>query len=137
MFRTAVVLLLASPMPLVAQVPVRTRFVPIHSPRSHVIDPARSVLHATTPTGLHRYDLESNSMLQPLLVGRSLRGIDITPDFGSLLVNEDGIAGSDGFVHRIDIASGTVTTIPYERSFGEGGSWDVAVLANDRAFVTT
>src|SRR5205823_8799632 len=67
----------------------------------------------------------------------SLNGADITPD-GTSLIATDSIAGATGgFVRRINLNTGAVTTVSYPFASLEGGSWDVVAVSNSRAIFTT
>src|SRR5207253_5805964 len=77
------------------------------------------------------------SLLPQWLVGTSLNGADLTADGKSLYVAEYQVNGSQGIVHKVDLATGTVTDLTYTIAFQEGGAWDVAISANGKGLVTT
>ncbi|MFK7740660.1 MAG: YncE family protein [Planctomycetota bacterium] len=106
--------------------------------RDHVYDEQRGLLYITTDAGtLERYDISQQQLLAPWTIGTSLQGCDITPDGQYLYVCEGAISGGQGFIYRVDLDSGAVTDIAYDRDFGEGGAWDVAIANNGKGFVTT
>jgi len=124
-------------LPAFAAAQVPSHPIPVNGPRAHVYDPARSILYTTTANGIRRWDTSAQAFLPPLLSGLDLRGIDITPDYSSLIVCDATIQGTEGFLHRIDLASGAATTLSYTREFGEAGSWEVTVFDGGSALVTT
>ena len=110
--------------------------IPLTNRRKDVFDPKRQRLYFTTSSGLvERYDLATQTLLQPLTFGSNLNGIDISSDDRWLVVLEDGIStgGSGRYVvvdlNQIDavgIDPSRIATIMYFNSTGEAASWDVA-----------
>lgn len=118
-----------------AQVP--SHLAPAQNVRSHAYDSARGRLYMATDNGLLRWDSEAQVPLSPWLQGRNLRGMDLTVDGASLLVCEGPPSSGRGQLHRIDLATGQVTTLTFALQAGESSCYDVIALANGRAFVTT
>src|SRR5262249_7936882 len=68
-------------------------YIPIADARDLIYDPTRDVLYITATDGtLQRYDLATETLLDPFQVGASLNAGDITPDGSSLYVG-DGMRG--------------------------------------------
>jgi DNA-binding beta-propeller fold protein YncE len=112
--------------------------IPVANGRDRVFDPTRNLLYITTSTGtVQRYDIATQTLLAPLAVGTSLNGADITPDGSALYVAEDRASGTQGLIRKVNLASGTVTNIPYTLAFGEAATWDVAIGSNGRGMVST
>ena len=140
----------SAPPPAVAQ-PLEPRTLlsgtqfNLGSPRDTVFDAARNLLYVTTGQGtVERIDLATMSLLAPWNVGTSLNGADITPDGSALFVTEDGryaddptTEGPDAIVHKVNLASGTVTDITYALGFQEVGGLDAQVAANGKVYVTS
>src|SRR5262249_1364204 len=98
----------------------------------------RNLLYITTSAGrVERYDVAAQTLLAPWTVGTALNGADITPDASALYVAENQAGGTQGVVHKGNLAAGTVTDMPYTLDFLEGGAWDVALGANGKGLVTT
>jgi hypothetical protein len=114
-----------------------TNYIPIKNYRDLVFDPTRYLLYITTSDGLvQRYDPVTETLLAPFQVGNRLEGADITCDGGSLYVADDERGVAQGWIHHLDLVTGTITNAAYWLSANEGGSYDVAVGANAKALVT-
>jgi hypothetical protein len=112
--------------------------IPVANGRDRVFDPTRNLLYITTGAGtVQRYNVATQTLLTPLAVGTSLNGADITPDGSALYVADNQTSGTQGFIRKVNLASGTVTNIPYTLDFGEAGAWDVAIGSNGRGMVST
>jgi sugar lactone lactonase YvrE len=112
--------------------------IPVVNRRDVVFDAARDLLYITTGSGqVQRYDVANRALLTPWNVGTSLNGADITPDGNTLLVTENQISGSQGTLHEVDLNTGQVTNLTYPLGFLEGGSWEVAVADNGKAFFSS
>src|SRR5437879_1271827 len=114
---------------------VPSTLIPVTNHRDLVFDPTRNVLDITTSAGtVQRYDVANQALLSPLTVGTSLNGADITPDGSTLFVTEGQTAssGTQGVLHKVDLASGTITDLTYNLGFYEGGSFDIALGANGK-----
>jgi sugar lactone lactonase YvrE len=112
--------------------------IPVRNRRDLVFDPTRDLLYITTDSGLvQRYDVANQKLLSPWKVGTSLNGADITPDGSTLYVADFQTSQSQGVLHQVDLNSGSVTDVAYDLSAGEGGTWDVAVANNGKAFFST
>jgi hypothetical protein len=108
--------------------------------RDIVFDSQRDVLYMTTSTGgqIQRWDVAQQTLLSPINTGAvGLWGMDITPDGSALIVADAAVQGDFGAVRKIDLQSGDVTTLLYTRDGNEASPWDVAVVSDTRAFVTT
>jgi uncharacterized delta-60 repeat protein len=101
--------------------------------RDMVFDPVRDLLYTTTSKGtVLRYDVAHQVQLSPLNVGTSLNGADITPDGSSLYVTESQTSSGNGILHKVDLASGTVTDLTYSLVGAETGSFDIALGPNGK-----
>lgn len=110
----------------------RINLLPVADPRDHVLDAARAVLYFTTAGGfVERYDLASQTLLPPWKVGLSLNGADLTPDGRFLYAAENTRSLTQGFLHKVDLATGRVTDLVYDLNptggLLEGGGWDVGI----------
>ncbi len=81
--------------------------------RDLVLDSSRGLLYATTDHGtIERIDLQTKTKLASFSVGTNLYGADITPDGRYLYVTE-GQPGTLGVVYRVDLETGSSTSITY------------------------
>lgn len=112
--------------------------IPVTTRRDMLFDHAGKYLYISTSTGdVQRYNLCSGRLETPYHLGGSLRGMDISTDDSFLLVAQNDLAGLEGTFHKLDLATGMVTNINYVLDHWEAGAWDVAIAANNLAFVTT
>jgi hypothetical protein len=96
------------------------------------------MLDITTSTGsVQRYSLTYQALLDSIPIGTSLNGADISADGSSLYVAEQQTSGSQGFIHKLNLSTGTVTNLAYNLAGGEGGAWDVTLAADGKGLVTT
>jgi sugar lactone lactonase YvrE len=111
--------------------------IPVANRRDLITDPVRGLLYITTADGLvQRYDPTTQTLLAPWHVGVGLYGADITPDGNYLYATEAVRGATQGMLHKVNLADGTVTNLTYDLSGGEGGTWDVAVANNGKALLT-
>ncbi|HEY1861068.1 MAG TPA: DUF4214 domain-containing protein [Gemmataceae bacterium] len=112
--------------------------IPVTNHRDLVFDATRDALYITTSAGtVQRWDIGSQALLSAYTVGTSLNGADITPDASALYVAENSTTTTQGFVHKVNLANGTTTDIPYNLGFLEGGVFDVVIGPNGLGLVTT
>jgi hypothetical protein len=110
-------------------------YVPVTGINDLVYDPSRNVVYATTAGGtIQRYDVASGQLLAPWTIpgGGTLLGADITPDNNFLYVAN----GSSPQIHKLSLADGTSTGLPYTVAFGESNAYDVAVVGQRAIFTT-
>src|SRR2546421_1777004 len=109
--------------------------IPVTDRREHVFDSQRNRLYISTARGvIERYDLASETLLDPLPVGTSLNGIDISNNNRWLMAQEATSTGTGGQYLKIDLdlldsgglQSSYLTRIGYTNSSLESGGWDVA-----------
>lgn len=128
--------------PMTTDLSAQSVLIPDTTRRDMVFDFTGQYLYITTSTGfVETYNLSTQAFgtiynLSGPLMG-ALNGVDIARDNSFLIVAEDFVPGSSGLFYRLDLATGNVTNIYYDRAFGEGGAWDVAFASNGLALVTT
>jgi hypothetical protein len=109
--------------------------------RDMVHDAKRSRLYITTAAGSSGavlvYDLASRELEPPLLTGGGFYGIDLSPNEDRLIVADSSIAEETNYVHVIDLESGDVDPIEFQRESSEGGTYSVVFLSDDEALVSS
>jgi hypothetical protein len=70
-------------------------------------------------------------------VGVDLNGADITTNGAFLYAGEEQTGATQGIVRKVDLATGTRTNVFYDLGGFEGGVWDIAIMSNGKALVTT
>jgi len=128
----------ATPTPTATGTPAAGILIPSTTRRDMVFDFAGQKLYITNSTGIvQTLDLATLTFGTSYDLGGPLNGVDIARDSSFLLVAQNTVGASQGMFNKIALATGAVTNINYERSFGEGGAWDIAIGANGFALVTT
>ena len=109
--------------------------IPANTWRHFIFDHAGHYLYMTMSDGwLRRYNLATAQMENGYYLGGRLNGFDIAPDDSFLLVAQGEGSDTQSIVHKINLATGTITNII---SSTGGGTADVAIASNGIAFVTT
>ena len=111
--------------------------IPAPERRDMIHDFARNRIYISNGAQLLRYDLSTQSFLEPLALGGVLSGMDISPDSNTLAIADQSYSTTEGWIHLIDLDNNQVQRIAYPLAFSEGGSWTVAFGADNRAYVTT
>ena len=87
---------------------------------------------------IRRYNLTTRTVDRTFNLGGSLNGLDIAPDDSFLLVAQQVYNGTQAMFQKLDVQSGAITNIIYQRDApGEGGGWDVAIAPNGTALVSS
>src|SRR4051794_30088732 len=82
-----------------------SRLIPLANRQAMVFDHASQNLYITTTTGtVQRYNLASSSIDKTFNLGGTLNGIDIAPDDSFLLVTQEEPSGTDGILHKVNLA---------------------------------
>ena len=109
--------------------------IPLANVVDQVYNPSNAILYiATTAGDVHRYDTVNQSMLSPWSgVGSELSSIEVSPDGATLYAGDAIVSGGNGFLRKIDVATGNVANIPFAVTGNQEGVKDVAVGVNDNA----
>ena len=108
------------------------------TPKDMVFDRTSQRLYITTAEGfVWPYHLSTAAFETPYNLGGSLAGVDIAAGDSYLLVAQHDFGLVQGAFQKVDLATRAVTSINYNRGFGEGGAWDVAIGSNELALATT
>lgn len=100
-------------------------------------DPVRNLLYIPTRNGtVERYDVASDTLLDPFVVGAQLGGSDITTDGNYLYVADAEERDETAFLYKFDLEDSTTTTITLSASFSLAGLSDIAIMGNGLALVT-
>ena len=112
--------------------------IPVPDRRGHVFDQSRGLLYIATINGcLERFDVEQESFLTPFPVGARLNGLDTTPAEDFVYVAEDLEGATQGLLYKVNLDSGAVKALAYDKDSGEAGSWDIGIANNGLGFFTT
>ncbi len=104
----------------------------------HVFDPTTGIDYATTSAGnVERFDTRTGKLLTPFKVGVSPGGLDITPDGQFLYVAEQQPGTTQSFVRKVNVQTGAVTNLGFDRVGAESGSFDITILNNGKALFST
>lgn len=103
-----------------------------------VYDDVRGIEYITTNDGfLERFDIRSQTLLDPIRVGVSLSGIDITEDGQFAYIAETSAGLSRNFIRKVNLDDGSVTNLTYPRGGLESGVFDLTILNNGKAYFTS
>jgi hypothetical protein len=117
-------------------VPGPTAFVPSPYRSDMTEDSLRKVLYISGTDGnVMRYDLTSKSFLEPVFLGGTLRGMDISPDFSSLIVAGSHSAEGANSAGVIELATGSSRLIQFPYDFYEGDTYSAVFIDNQTALV--
>ncbi|PYK60894.1 MAG: hypothetical protein DME43_03970 [Verrucomicrobia bacterium] len=109
------------------------------NPRGMVFDHSGKHLYITTAEGLvFPYNLATRVYGPPYNLGGSLNGVDIDWNDSYLLVGQRCTGAAEACLEKLDLKTGSVTTIsfPFRTLFSSSGSWDVAISSNGLAIFT-
>lgn len=129
---TYLLAIFASPMAASAE----GTFISAPSRVDMVYDDAREILYITNGGSVLRYQMSTNSFLDPFELGGNLKGIDISPDGNTLIVADNSYTLSNTWIYEIDLVSGANKKVNFPRSSGEGGTFAVA-FGNDGKVLAT
>jgi hypothetical protein len=111
--------------------------IPAPERRDMVHDFSRNRLYISNGAQLLRYDLSTQSFLEPLALGGVLSGMDISLDGDTLAVADQSYSATEGWIHLVDLRNDQAQRVAYPLASYEGGSWTVAFGADHKAYVTT
>jgi len=111
--------------------------IEVNQPRDIVFDDVRNLLYVSTEAGtIERYDLSTNQLLTPIIVGGSPHGMDITADYSALYVADIELSDGNRVVHKVHLNTLNVTNLTCPVSEDVDGSYDVAIGSEGIALVT-
>ncbi|MCA8904089.1 MAG: cadherin-like domain-containing protein [Hyphomonas sp.] len=106
--------------------------------REMVFDDARGLLYVATGSGqVLRYNVATQTLLAPIETGANPGGLSLSPDGTTLFVADLNYSSSplEAAVIRVDLETLAVERLLYS-DFGGGGSFDLAVDANNYLMVS-
>lgn len=110
-------------------------YLPISNAHDLIVDAIRNILYVTTNDGtIERYDISTESLLTPLVVGNSsIQGGDMSLDGNFLYVTEGPRNVAESILLKVDLATGKARKLTYP---SVGGGWDIAIAANGTGLIT-
>jgi hypothetical protein len=102
-----------------------------------VYDAPRDVLYITSGSTVLRYQLATDSFLDPFQLSGNLMGLDLSPDGNTLLVADSSTASSTVWVHVIDLTTGLDTLASFNAAANESGTFAVAFGGDGLALITS
>ncbi len=102
-----------------------------------VYDDVRDVLYITDGNAIDRYKVASNSFLSPLIVGGTLKGIDISPDRNTLAVADQSYTSSNAWIYLINLNTDEIQKIIFNSVPYEGGTFTVAFGKDNTLLVSS
>jgi hypothetical protein len=111
--------------------------IPASSRVDMVHDAARDLLYITNGDSVLRYQIGTNTFLSPFVVGRNLRGIDLSPDGNTLVVADQLRLEPIVWVYVIDLRTEQIRQVLFPRAFAEGGTYGIAYGSDDTVLITS
>jgi hypothetical protein len=107
-------------------------------PRGVVFDHTSKYLYVTTTTGfVLAFNVATTILDRMYNLGGWLYGIDIAADDSFLLVAQAYPGIKQGAIQKLNIATGAITNLNYDRVDWERGAYDIHFASNNRAFFST
>jgi hypothetical protein len=100
-------------------------------------DTASNVLYISGTDELRRYDVKSQTFLDPIHLGGHTMGMDISPDGKTLAVANTTYGSSTNFIDLVNLKTGTSSRVDFGLSFYEGGTYSVAFDSQGKLLVTS
>lgn len=111
-------------------------FIPAPARVDMVYDAGRDLLYITNGDHVLRYQISTNTFLTPFVVGRNLRGLDLSPDGNTLVIADEMAAlGNFVWVYVIDLRTQQITAPLFPRAFAEGGTYAIAYGNDDTVLI--
>src|SRR5215218_2288399 len=111
-------------------------FIPASSRFDMVYDATRDLVYITNGDHVLRYQLSTNTFLTPFVVGRNLRGLDLSPDGNTIVIGEEMVLGEFVWVYVIDLRTQQLQQTLFPRAFAEGGTYAIAYGSEDTVLIT-
>lgn len=100
-------------------------------------DVSKSVLYISGTSEIRRFDMNSNSFLNPIALGGTTLGMDISPDGNTLAVANSDYSNGKNYIDLINLQSGTSSRVSFDQSFYEGGTFAVAYDSQSKLLITS
>ncbi|MFN0018150.1 MAG: Ig-like domain-containing protein [Pirellulaceae bacterium] len=101
-------------------------------------DTLRQILYISSGDDtIRRFSMVANAYLSPIVVGGASIGLDLAPDNNTLYVADSQEVANQAFIRKINLVTGSVTTIPFNTPGVETGCFDIFIGANGKALITT
>lgn len=113
-----------------------TTFVPSSAPADIVYDSSRDILYITAGTSLLRYHVDGGRFAAPMVLGGSLKGIDLAPDASFVAIADDSNNGSSDWIHILDTTTNATKKLTLPLAYSESGTWSV-VIGYDNSILST
>lgn len=108
-----------------------------------VYDAGRDLIYIADGDRVERYDMVRACLLDPIVIGGQLEGIDLSPDGRTLAVADSTSGGTTwddmyGWIHLVDTETLADTKVQYAHTeLGEYGTYSVSFDRNGMLYVST
>ncbi len=110
--------------------------IPASNRMDIVHDFNRGLLYISNGGQILRYDIGNDTFLDPLTLGGSLSGMDLSPDGNTLVVADSNHSDTHNWVYLVDLDSATWRKAMFNLAFSEGGTF-AAAFGNDGKILVT
>lgn len=101
-------------------------FVPAPYRTDMAYDDQRGLVYIASGGEILRYRVATGTFLPPVVLGGSLRGVDISPDGGTLAVADGTVDGDTLRVHVVDLQTLAIGRLEAPLAWYELGTWAVS-----------
>ncbi len=112
-------------------------FIPAAGRVDIAFDTKNQTLYISGGPELRRFDVKTKTFLEPLKLGGTTMGMDISADGKKLAIANGSRSAKEVFVDVVTLKSGKAKRVAFPREYGEGGTYTVAYDADGKLLVTT
>lgn len=113
-------------------------FIPAPGRVDVAYDEKRDIVYITSGSDLLRYQVEAGSFLPSVMIGGSLRGVDLSPDGNTLAVADSNFNSTELWVHMVDLDTLSHRRLETLRDGdSESGTWAVSYAYDGSLLATT
>lgn len=111
--------------------------VPAADRKDMVYDEKRDLVYISAQDRILRYSVATSSFLPPVVVGGSPRGLDLSPDAGTLAIADAQYGPETTWIKLVDLDGLQVRTLEAARQYYEGGTWAVSYVSDGSVVATS
>lgn len=118
------------PRSLGGPIPGGSRATPLAAGGQMIYDRHRDILYRIGSGTIQRYHVLTNTLLAPYSVPTTVTEGDISPDGRALYFADTATGPGIGYIRKISLEDGALTTLTYSRGGSEASGHDLAIGAN-------
>ena len=110
---------------------------PAANSRDMIHNTKNNTLYISNDTEILQYDMASGALLDTIVVGGQLLGLDINLDYSQIAVADNTVADSQVSVHLIDTLTHGISQLSFSADFMESGTYSVAYTSDNNLVSTS